>query len=399
MASIVIRNIGPLADTGIVELKQFNIVIGRQSTGKSTFMKILCFCKWIEKRIMTKDGDEKILSIYTHGGRFLNELMQFHRINETAFSNLSEIHFIGDCISIDLVGYANPKITRLKDFDKLRYNTKLSFIPSERNLVSAIRNVDRAYRSNDYDVLFNHVFEWGEAKESYTANNPINLKLVEDMEYYYDHDAGDVILLKDKYVKMSPFYASSGVQSALPIMVMVDYFTGPIFDKSADINRRDVAGIFKMLNNKEIDNIAEVRALYSYRASQLFIEEPEQNLFPGSQQTLINYIAKSINRATKRTGSDSSMTLTTHSPYILTAFNVLLLAYKAKQFNERATGEVIDVEGVVSPDKLVAYYITDKGTFKNIMDHEIGMISGLELDEASDVVEDKLSMLNDIIYG
>lgn len=50
MASITIKNIGPLSDTGTVELGRFNIFIGKQSTGKSTLMKILCFCQWIEKR-------------------------------------------------------------------------------------------------------------------------------------------------------------------------------------------------------------------------------------------------------------------------------------------------------------------------------------------------------------
>ena len=206
MASIAIKNIGPLNDTGILPLSQFNIFIGKQSTGKSTLLKILCFCKWIEKRIMIKD--EKTLSNYTHYSRFLKELMQFHRINKNFFNPRSEIHFVGDCIAIDLVGNKNVKITRLPNFTKVRHNTKLSFIPSERNLVSAIKNVDRTYRTNDFDVLFNHIFEWGEAKENYTEEHPIDLKIVESMDYYYDPDQGDVLRLKDRRLKFSPFYAS-----------------------------------------------------------------------------------------------------------------------------------------------------------------------------------------------
>ena len=59
MASIEIKNVGPLADTGQIDLGRFNVIIGKQSTGKSTFMKILCFCQWLEKKIMT--GDDKQL--------------------------------------------------------------------------------------------------------------------------------------------------------------------------------------------------------------------------------------------------------------------------------------------------------------------------------------------------
>lgn len=39
MASIEIKNVGPLADTGQIDLGRFNVIIGKQSTGKSTFMK------------------------------------------------------------------------------------------------------------------------------------------------------------------------------------------------------------------------------------------------------------------------------------------------------------------------------------------------------------------------
>ena len=32
------------------------LLIGEQSTGKSTFMKILCFCCWLEKQVMIGVG-------------------------------------------------------------------------------------------------------------------------------------------------------------------------------------------------------------------------------------------------------------------------------------------------------------------------------------------------------
>lgn len=407
MASIAIKNIGPLNDTGILPLSQFNIFIGKQSTGKSTLLKILCFCKWIEKRIMAKDKDENTLSNYTHYSRFLKELMQFHRINKSFFNPRSEIHFVGDCIAIDLVGNKNVKITRLPNFSKVRHNTKLSFIPSERNLVSAIKNVDRTYRTNDFDVLFNHVFEWGEAKENYTEERPIDLKIVDNMDYYYDPDQGDVLRLRDRRLKISPFYASSGVQSVLPIMVMVDYFTGPIFDRVIDLNKKDVTEVLKMLSNIDSTDESKSRSIdleafarvYNYMNTQLFIEEPEQNLFPESQQTLVEYLVRSINRASQATGSESSVTLTTHSPYIITAFNVLLKAYKAKEKDGNATTQVIPSQAIVPLDKICAYYIKTDGTISNIVDAELGMISGLELDAASDIVENKLSLLDDIIYG
>ena len=63
MATIEIKNIGPLADTGILSLTPVMLFIGKQSTGKSTLMKIICFCRWIEKQVMV--GDENFISKYT----------------------------------------------------------------------------------------------------------------------------------------------------------------------------------------------------------------------------------------------------------------------------------------------------------------------------------------------
>ena len=36
MASISIKNVGPLTDTGNIDLSRFNVIIGKQSTGKSS---------------------------------------------------------------------------------------------------------------------------------------------------------------------------------------------------------------------------------------------------------------------------------------------------------------------------------------------------------------------------
>ena len=222
MPSIQIKNIAPLKDTGVVKLTPVMLLIGNQSSGKSTFMKILCFCRWIEKRIMV-DGED-LLSKYTHYNRFRKELLKFHRLSETAFSDSSRIFYDGDCITIELNGKnANAKIIRKKNFAQDRYNLKISFIPSERNLLSAINNIDKNYKAIDPDVLFNYILEWGEVRDSYKSSQPLNLAFEKNVSYYHDENAGDMLRLQREQKTIRTFYASSGIQSALPIMVMVDY--------------------------------------------------------------------------------------------------------------------------------------------------------------------------------
>ena len=57
MATIHIKNVGPLKDTGKIALNSLMLVIGKQSYGKSTFMKVLCHCRWVEKTLMVDDDN------------------------------------------------------------------------------------------------------------------------------------------------------------------------------------------------------------------------------------------------------------------------------------------------------------------------------------------------------
>lgn len=57
MASLHLKSFGPIVDSTKIEMTSLMLLIGRQSTGKSTFMKVLCFCRWIEKKIMVSTDD------------------------------------------------------------------------------------------------------------------------------------------------------------------------------------------------------------------------------------------------------------------------------------------------------------------------------------------------------
>ena len=113
MATIQIKNIGPITDTGIIPLTSVMLVIGKQSSGKSTFLKILCFCRWMEKLIMV--SDEEAISQYTHNLKFLKSMKQFHRFNDSYFSSASSIRYEGDTITITMENIlSDVKILRWK---------------------------------------------------------------------------------------------------------------------------------------------------------------------------------------------------------------------------------------------------------------------------------------------
>ena len=428
MQTIEIRKIGPLVETGIVPVSQVMLLIGEQSTGKSTFMKILCFCCWLEKQVMI--GGDSIVSKYTHYYRFWNELKKFHHLNDEFFSDSSYIKYDGSAVQIEMRGKKrNAKIVRKPKFAEIRHNLKLSFLPSERNLLSSILTIENLYRSKDVDMLFNYILEWGEARSQFNATHPLDLVFVDNMKYHYDAKNGDVLTLADGHSKIKPYYASSGVQSALPIQVLATYLAREVgtsakispveYLKQLDLTDSKIdikvltSVLSEMLKNggvSKTEKLSDISPSFdtvfknlqnrsSYRSFHMFIEELEQNLFPKAQFELVKMLVGLLKHMDKKdTGYKSSVFLTTHSPYVLTALNVMMLVSAAYELSPDKVND-LGLEDYVLPKGAYSAYCIKDGRFENIVDEEFGFIKGDFLDSVSEQVDNYTFELNSIIYG
>lgn len=404
MATIHIKNVGPLKDTGEIALNRLLLIIGKQSSGKSTFMKVLCHCRWVEKTLMV--DDDSSAKDYGKEHLFIESLKTFHRFNPDFFSSDSYIKYDGDYITIEQNGDdTDAVITRKSDFEDRRYNTKLCFIPSERNLISAVKNLDRTYKATELDVLLNYLLEWDEVKDYYSTKNALRLSVARNIQYYNDGGA-DFIYLSQNGKKLPVFYASSGVQSAMPIEVMIDRYSAVVGEK-ASLSKHDWRHIFDEMKESNIaQNALTTKANKAYYQSvQFFIEEPEQNLYPLSQKDLLLNVVKHLVAANRneKASPRSMVVMTTHSPYILSVLNELMAEAKLydKHYENYIEGvdDFVNYDCYMSPDYYSAYYINDNGTFENLIDSELPMISGVELDGVSDWVEERISKVNNFIYG
>lgn len=404
MATIHIKNVGPLKETGEVALNRLLLIIGKQSSGKSTFMKVLCHCRWVEKTLMV--DDDSSAKDYGKGQEFLKSLMTFHRFNPDFFSSDSYIKYDGDYITIEQNGdEVDAVITRKSDFEDNRYNTKLCFIPSERNLISAVKNLDRTYKASELDILLNYLLEWDEVKDFYGTKNPLRLSVARNIQYLNDGGA-DFIYLSQNGRKLPVFYASSGVQSAMPIEVMIDRYSSFVGEK-ASLSKHDWRHIFDEMKDSDIaQNVLTSKANKAYYQSvQFFIEEPEQNLYPMSQKDLLLNVVKHLVAANRneKAKQRSMVVMTTHSPYILSVLNELMA--EAKLYDKHTEKHIEGAEDFVNyyclmqPEDYLAYYINDNGTFENLIDPDLPMISGVELDGVSDWVEERISKVNEFLYG
>jgi hypothetical protein len=133
-----------------------------------------------------------------------------------------------------------------------------------------------------------------------------------------------------------------------------------------------------------------------------FIEEPESNIFPSTQNDLVQIFA----RMAKEPVLDASWVITTHSPYILTAFNGLIEAWRAgnKPGKREEVAALIPERYWINENDFAAYTIRD-GVLVPIFEKETegkegsGLIDGDYLDSISDELGSQFEKLLDIEYA
>lgn len=388
MEYIRIKNIGPLKDTGIIPLTSIMLIIGEQSTGKSTFMKILSFCRWIEKKVMLKEYNDIL-----ERGSFIRQLKEFHKLSDEYFNNGEPyVEYKSDMVSILHNGInTKTKVSRVKE--ELRHTSKISYIPAERNLLSVIPNLDNKYKASTFDSMFNCAMEFSEANAVFTKKNPLRLSFADDMEYYHE-GSNDYVKLHKTNTALRLENTSSGIQSTVPVSVLVHYLcyiTGTPSRRTPSMVKNDSEQGFGQ------ENASNRLNFYNY--PQLYIEEPEQHLYPTSQAKLLRDIISQFSFAMNKTGYPGYVVMTSHSPYILTQMNVLLKARKAYLKNKVETLKIINQDCILPLKYYSAYFVTQDGRMENMMDNETGLIKGEFLDSVSETTETELNQLNDIIYG
>ena len=122
------------------------------------------------------------------------------------------------------------------------------------------------------------------------------------------------------------------------------------------------------------------------------IEEPEAHLFPEAQRNMMLALTLFANNP------NNQLMLTTHSPYILTPLNNLLLAHQIGQKKPDEAAKIIDRDLWIDPKDFECYYVED-GKIDSVMDREVNMMSLRKLDGTSSALNeeyDKLSELEDL---
>lgn len=393
MRSIVIRNVGPIKDVSL-ELSKVTVIMGQQSSGKSTIAKIISQCIWLEKQYTLKvksiyDGFEDTLIKY---------LIDYHRLSSDYFTPNSYIYYRGEHLELTFNGSGNGSISL---FDTAIENSKIIYIPSERNFVSIVPNLGN-YAEEDGGIL-DFIKNWFEAKRKYEKSNALQI-LNLGVTYYNveSNDYNKLILSDGKELHLQN--ASSGLQSVIPLITLFDYVARGIYNEARPISVNETDTLIKQIklmiekmkqsndltdlkNTEQLLNLLNTK---TYHNSQLIIEEPEQNLYPQTQRSLIEYMLTTLNESKR----DDMLLLTTHSPYILYAINNCMLGYLVKDtMPEERKARMQGQSAWINPQDVSIWEIED-GHLVKIQD-EKGLLQKNHFNEImKQVMNDFDSMLN-----
>ena len=117
----------------------------------------------------------------------------------------------------------------------------------------------------------------------------------------------------------------------------------------------------------------------------LVFEEPESHIFPDSQQVIAQLVALMIN------STESEVFLTTHSPYILTSVNLLMLSGRIEK---GSVDSVVEKRFRLYPDSVDAYLIPkSKSRLQHLLGNNDILINAIEIDRISEQINEKMNAL------
>lgn len=225
------------------------------------------------------------------------------------------------------------------------------YVPAERTILPLISS-NLAGLINNKIQLPNHIIlATQEFEKAIQRINTIDLSIIGNLRYKKTTDGTFIYHNRNQKVNLKE--ASSGVQSILPILLLIE----------------------SSLNDKNYINLNYV------------VEEPELNLYPEAQYKLTKYLVKNCleiedNLKTK------NLIITTHSPYVLASVNNLLLADVKGKINEELASDIVEKGSWINPDKFNAYEVKN-GTVKQIFNKKTGLIEETIIDDVSeDILDD-----------
>ncbi|MFA6059507.1 MAG: AAA family ATPase [Taibaiella sp.] len=433
---LIVKNFGPIKDVNII-LKNVNIFIGPQASGKSTLAKIFTIFKAPRKFIT-----------HVHIDSFEDEFLNFEKEFSTILEDYNISSFLRDDteISFDSALHSlaykdgkflyNPKIYR-----KIHFIERLGqdFNNKSKDLIDSIQSMAEKLLLFRIEVGFYLRNRYG------LSNDKPLARIIDDLEEFWDVESYESILSLVKkteqnlsenaalYIPAERNLINMILSSSMSLILANATIPRHLMSFGAEIQKSnqkkiDLGFLQKNLRYEQVDGqnfiiagrTSKVRLdqaasgvqsvvpilipIFSHKITSghrsFVIEEPELNLFPSAQYELIKLL-ESSRQDYDYEDLGTIHTYTTHSPYILSTLNNLLYARKVKIKNYGSVDKVNKVNKITSnseidPEIFTAYQIKN-GKAYSIFNSKLGLIKENFIDESSDVISDDFDNLMDLM--
>lgn len=385
MERLVIRNFGPVKDLD-VEIKPLTLFIGDQGVGKSTVIKLYTLLRQLE-RSLAQGRTIKPVS-------FKASYCDHYRLS-SFFSVETYIHFWGKGCEFEYKDSSFSIVSKKDDFYDI---AKILYVPAERTILSLMDTSARNVKDlPDMLMTFNEEFEDAKKKLKSKFNLPYD-----HLSYTYDKQNGISWIVGDGY-KTRLAESSSGIQSSVPLCMVSSYLCWLVAsekERSMSVEEK------RLLNNKVAEIMAAgysesvkdamLKNLSGYNRYSSFVnivEELELSLFPKSQVNVLRMLIGLMN------GQEGNMLLmTTHSPYLLSALNISIMAAKVASINDeyrQLIEEKIPASWHLRPDIVAVYSLShEESTYcTNAISDKTDMVAANYLDTASTLLSEEFQQV------
>lgn len=439
MRHIIIKQFGPIKEIDIDLDKDLEVIIGPQASGKSTISKIIYFCrkirdyflqyldgiintefyytdelyfsflKYIRRPFIGYFGTTRHMEMFTIRFDYEKESKRYVTIN-LGDDRYAKFLF-SPALKEDICYMIREAVKVASRKNNLSFSD--DFLDQARFIASARRRIQQIFR-DDYMLLYIPAGRnllatlpdgivpkeiplserWGQDNEvDISQTDLITQEFAQYIRKMRSSFGAKLEEIEQNYLKtVTGQIRNHDVDLACQLIheiLRADY----VYDKDGEKlfydNEHWVKLMFGSSGQQEIVWALNIifLAILKHEKTFLVFEEPESHLFPDSQEKIAQLAALLIY------SSGSQAVITTHSPYMLTAFNLLIYSGEQEK-NTNAENAVIRKEFRLEPGTVGAYFISgEAGSLKNIVSEKRGLIDALQIDGISDSINERMDRI------
>ncbi len=408
---IIIENFGGIKKASI-QLNRINIFIGPQASGKSVVAKLVYFFRTSIGNLIDGGLSHVTLEAIREG-----ESLRFEKYFPS--NNLGKNDFY-------LKYQINKEsITIIKQQGKVNIEYSPKFVALRKDIEKLLDPEDGEHNKKHPARRYHEIILSGiphrSVKEKFPASSSYRSTLIPTGRSFFAQVEASIFSLIQNKIPIDTFLINFGVTYESARGFHKDHTIDPSITQHIDqlalsilkgeylkenkkdyIVHKDGRKVeAKYLSSGQQETLPLIlilrQAAYSNSMvepeSMMLIEEPEASIFPVSQQEIVKLIATVFNVAQ----NTQHFLITTHSPYILTAFNNLIQAgLMIEEGIDKKKIHKIVPEFEVLKSGTVSAFLMKNGRVKNIMDKESGLIAADLIDEASENISLEFDKLMDL---